>query len=459
MPETIGIILAAGKGTRMKSKLPKALHSICGKALTRWVIDACKEGGISECIVVIGHGAEQVEAELGSDVRYGIQEEQLGTGDACKVATELLGDRDVNVVVLPGDAPIITADDLRSLCEAHAASEASATLLTAILDDAGHYGRVIRGDDGYVQCIVEAKDATPDQLNVQEMNAAMYCFKLPALRKYISRLTPANAQGELYLTDVIGMMVADGLKVGAKVADDPNITLAVNNRVELAGLTEVIQRRILEKLMLGGATIIDPDSTYVTYDVQIGMDTIVHPGCVLESGTIIGQDCVIGPCARITASQIGNGVTVTYSSVRQSEIGDGTWVGPYANIRPGCKIGQKVKIGDFVEAKNSEIEDGAAMGHLSYIGDATVGEKTNIGAGTITCNYDGYAKHRTTIGKRVFVGSHTTFVAPVKVGDGALTAAGSVVTEDVPSDALVIGRSMPVVKQDWAKRRREEKES
>ncbi len=458
MPDMVGIILAAGKGTRMKSKLPKALHPICGKPISRYVIDACRESGIGDCVVVIGHGADQVRAGLGDDVRYAIQSQQLGTGDACKRAIEVLDGADGDVIVLPGDAPMIGADILKKLSGEHAASGAAATVLTAVLDDARQYGRVIRGADRNVERIVEAKDASPEELKVGEINAAVYCFNLALLRKYLGEITPANAQGEYYLTDVIGLMVRDGLTVGAVVSDDPNVVLGINDRVDLAHLAGLIRRNILEKLMVGGVTVVDPSSTYVDADVVVGADTVIHPQTYIEKGCKIGEGCVIGPSSRLVNVELGNEITVLFSNLTDSTFGDGTRVGPFANIRPGCRIGRKVKLGDFVEAKNSVLEDGVSMGHLSYIGDATIGERTNVGAGTITCNYDGYNKFKTIIGKNVFLGSSTTMVAPVEIGDGALTAAGSVITDNVPADALVIARSKQIVKEQWARLRREQKE-
>jgi bifunctional UDP-N-acetylglucosamine pyrophosphorylase/glucosamine-1-phosphate N-acetyltransferase len=323
-----------------------------------------------------------------------------------------------------------------------------------VLDDAGHYGRVVR-EGGSVKGIVEAKDATADQREIREINAAIYCFKFSALRAYLERITPANAQGEYYLTDVIALMAADGLKVGAVVSEDSDIVLGVNHRADLAYLTGIIRSRINEKLMLAGVTMIDPSSTYIDCDVRIGADTTIYPQTVIEKGSVIGGDCIIGPGTRLVNTQVGDGVTILSSNVVDSVIGDGTKVGPFANIRPGCRIGKDVKVGDFVEAKNAEIGDRVSLAHLSYVGDSVVGEDSNIGAGTITCNYDGFEKHRTTIGKGAFIGSNVTIIAPVTIGDGALVAAGSVVTQDVPGDALAIARAQQVVKEGWAKARRE----
>ncbi|MHB1000178.1 MAG: bifunctional UDP-N-acetylglucosamine diphosphorylase/glucosamine-1-phosphate N-acetyltransferase GlmU [Armatimonadota bacterium] len=458
MSDMAAIILAAGKGTRMKSKLPKALHPLCGKAMTRFIIDACRESGIDDCIVVVGHGAEQVQEGLGSDVRYAVQEEQRGTGHACMQTMALLDGVEGSVLVTPGDTPLVTSSILSKLISQHESTGDDATVLTAVLDDAGHYGRVVRDGDGCVTGIVEAKDASPEQKKIGEINTAIYCFKLPLLRKYLTKITPANAQGEFYLTDVIGLMAADGLKVGAVVSEDPDVVLGINNRVDLAYLTGIIRRKIINQLMIDGVTVIDPDSTYVDVGVQIGQDTTLYPQTTIEGKSIIGEGCVIGPSTRLMDAELGNEVTAQFSNIAESTVGDGTRIGPFAHLRPGCKIGKKVKIGNFVEGKKAVLGDNVSAGHLTYLGDAEVGERTNIGAGTITCNYDGYAKFKTIIGSNVFVGSHTTFVAPVEIGDGALTAAGTVVTADVPEDALVIARTPQSVKEGWAKARREQKE-
>ena len=457
MPDMVGIILAAGKGTRMKSKLPKALHPICGKPMTRYVIDACRDSGVEDCIVVIGHGAEQVREGLGSDVRYVVQEQQLGTGDACKRAVALLGEGGLDVLVLAGDTPLVSPEILKRLADEHRSSGADATVLTTVLDDPGQYGRILRAPDGSVRGIVEAKDASAEERGIREINASIYCFKLPLLRDYLDRITPANAQSEYYLTDVIGLMAADGRRVAAATSEDPNVVLGINHRADLAHLTGIIRSQILERLMLDGVTLVDPSSTYVDFDVQTGPDTVIYPQTVIEKGSTIGEGCTIGPSTRLVNVKLGNEVTVLFSNIVDSTVGDGTRIGPFANIRPGCRIGSKVKIGDFVEAKNAEIHDSASMSHLAYIGDAVVGEHTNIGAGSITCNYDGFTKHRTIIGRNVFIGSNVTMVAPVEIGDGALVAAGSVVTENVPGDALAIARSEQTVKEGWAKRRREQK--
>lgn len=455
MSDIAAIILAAGKGTRMKSKLPKALHPLCGKPMTRYIIDACKESGIDKCVVIVGHGADQVRQGLGDDVLYALQEKQCGTGDACKQAMPMLADFEGDVLVCPGDTPLITTEILSELLNEHRTSGNAATLLTTVLEDAIHYGRIHRAEDNRVLGIVEAKDATPVQIQIREINSAIYCFDLTLLRDYLTKLTPANAQNEYYLTDVIGMMANDGYKLGSVITMDRDAVLGINNRKELADQNAKIRKRIVECFMLDGVSIIDPASTYIDADAEIGEDTIINPQTYIEGKCKIGTDCVIGPSSRLVNMQIGNGVSVLFSNLTDSIVGDNVRIGPYAHLRPGCEIGDNSKIGNFVEGKKAIIENNVSIGHLSYIGDASIGEHTNIGAGTITCNYDGFAKHKTTIGKDTFIGSHTTFVAPVEVGDGALTAAGSVITDDVRADALAIARSPQSVKDGWAKNRRD----
>jgi bifunctional UDP-N-acetylglucosamine pyrophosphorylase / glucosamine-1-phosphate N-acetyltransferase len=358
---------------------------------------------------------------------------------------------------LNGDLTLVTADDLRALLEHHRATGASATILTAALEDPASYGRVIRRPDGSVERLVECRDASPRELAIREINVGLYCFSAPELRDCLQRLRPDNEQGEYYLPDVIGMLTSAGRRVEAVIAADPRTAVGINDRAELAAAAAILRERILRELMLSGVTIIDPASTFVDAGVRIGLDTVIQPMTVLQGRTVIGAECEIGPSARIIDCQLGDQVTVHASLVVQSSIGDGTRIGPFANLRPGCRIGRRVKIGDFVELKNAVLEDRVSAGHLAYLGDAQIGEHTNIGAGTITCNYDGQAKHQTIIGKESFIGTNATLVAPVTIGDGAYVAAHSVVTEDVPADSLAIARSRQTIKEGWAHRRREKK--
>lgn len=454
------VIMAAGKSTRMKSRLPKPLHPLCGKPLLSYVLDACRSSGVSRTIVVVGHEAERVEEAFRGQCEFALQGEQLGTGHAVMSAKPLLEDYEGDLLVLPGDTPLIDGDTLRQLVEHHRRSHATATLLSAVLPyEAGMYGRVLRGADGGVLGVVEAKDATPEQLKVREINTSVYCFHAPALFDALRETRPDNAQGEYYLTDVVALLARQGSKVEAVTAADWQVALGVNTRVELADVASRLRRRILDNLMLSGVTIVDPANTYIDVGVQIGQDTVVHPNTYILGNTTVGEECEIGPMARIENSQIGHRTTVLASQIVESRLGDGVRVGPFANLRPGTVVGNGTKIGDFVEVKNSIIEENVSMAHLTYVGDAQVGANTNIGAGTITCNYDGKRKHRTVIGKGCFIGSHATLIAPLQIGDGAYVAAASAITDDVPSDSLAIARCRQVVKEEWAKRRREQSSS
>jgi len=459
-PSLTAVIMAAGKSTRMKSRLPKPLHLLCGKPLLSYLLDACRSAGVARTIVVVGHEAERVQEAFRGQCEFVLQEEQLGTGHAVMSARPLLNDYAGDLLVLPGDTPLIDGETLRKLAEHHHSSGAVATLLTAVLPhDAGMYGRVLRDPNGKVTGIVEAKDASHQQLAVREINTSIYCFNAPALFGALGEIRPDNAQGEYYLTDVIGLFTRKGDRVEAVIADDWQVTLGVNTRVELADVAARLRRRIMENLMLSGVTIVDPTNTYIDADVQIGQDTVVHPNTYILGNTVIGEECEIGPMARIENSQIGNRTTVLASQVVESRLGDSVRVGPFANLRPGTVVGNGTKIGDFVEVKNSIIEENVSMAHLTYVGDAQVGANTNIGAGTITCNYDGKRKHRTIIGRGCFIGSHATLIAPLQIGDGAYVAAASAITDDVPPDSLAIARCRQVVKEEWAKRRREQSSS
>ncbi|MDQ2686496.1 MAG: bifunctional UDP-N-acetylglucosamine diphosphorylase/glucosamine-1-phosphate N-acetyltransferase GlmU [Armatimonadota bacterium] len=461
LPNVAALVLAAGKSTRMKSRTPKALHPLLGRPLLRFALDAAAGAGAHRTVLVVGHQAEAVQEAMGPDFEYVLQAEQRGTGHAVQMAEPLLADWDGPLLVLPGDAPLITAELLHALIATHTQSNAAATLLTATLTDAGSYGRIVRdGQNGPVRAIVEARDATPEQLLISEIGTSIYAFDPPKLFAALRQVTPQNVQNELYLTDVIALLAAQGERVEALISPDADVVKGVNTRVELVELSHVLQAKVQRKLMLEGVTIIDPATTYIEDTVNIGQDTVVHPFSILSGVTDIGQECQIGPGARLSDARLGNSVHVRDSYVTASEVGDGTRIGPFANIRPGSVVGKSVKIGDFVELKNATLHDGVSAGHLAYLGDAEIGANTNIGAGTITCNYDPFltpTKNKTTVGARAFIGTHSTLVAPVAVGDGAYTAAGSVITDDVPGDSLGIGRARQVNKDGWvAKKRKKE---
>ena len=449
--QVAALVLAAGKSTRMKSKRPKGLHGLLGKPLLRWAVEAAQEAGARRMVLVVGHQAEEVQAAMGAEMEYVLQAEQKGTGHAVLMAESLLGDWDGPLLVLPGDAPLLSASLLESLLAHHVHSGAAATLLTARLEDAGSYGRVVRDPNtGRIQAIVEARDASPEQLNIQEIGTSVYAFQPRALFAALRQITPQNAQGEYYLTDAVALLALQGHIVEAVISPDADVVRGVNTRAELSDLRQTLQARIHRQLAESGVTILHPSTTYIEATVRIGADTVIYPFTLLSGVTDVGEDCEIGPGARLNDAKIGNGVSIRDSYVTASEVGDGCRIGPFANLRPGSVLGREVKVGDFVELKNTVLGDGVSAGHLSYLGDTEVGAQTNIGAGTITCNYDGLHKHRTVIGPDAFIGTHTTLVAPVTLGAGAWTAAGSAITEDIPAGALGIGRARQIVKNDWA---------
>ncbi len=448
--KTMAIVLAAGQGKRMKSKLYKVLHPVCGKPMVGHVLDVVKEAAAERTVVIVGHGAETVKSYLGDKAEYALQEQQLGTGHAVRQAEAMLGAEEGTTIVICGDTPLVQASTIQGMLELHASSGAAATVLTASFGDPTGYGRVIRGADGGVQRIVEQKDCTPDEAAVQEINTGTYCFDNKKLFAALSQVTSNNAQGEFYLTDVIGIFRTAGDGVQGYCTNDTSEAIGVNDRVALAEAERFMRERINRTHLLNGVTLIDPQSTYIEAGVQIGADTVVYPGSVIRGATIIGEDCVIGPQADISDSSIANGVKIKYSTVAESVIGDKSAVGPYANLRPGSKLGAECKIGDFVELKNATLGDGSKVSHLSYVGDAIVGKDVNIGCGAITVNYDGYNKFVTEIGDHAFVGSNVNLIAPVKLGDGAYVVAGSTVTHDVPAGDLAIARERQVNKPGYA---------
>lgn len=418
---------------------------------------AMREAGIERPILVVGYGGELIEEALGGAYHYAWQREQLGTGHAAQMAAERLPDGDGCVVVAPGDTPLLSGTVLRELIERHVETRALCTVATAIVEDATGYGRVVRDHLGRVCGIVEHKDATAEQLEIREVNASVYCFDAATLRARLPNLSNDNAQGEYYLTDLLSAIYRDGGDVVAVTVADPAILMGVNDRWQLAEAERALRERVNRSHALAGVTLVDPASTYIEVDVAIGLDTVIEPNTYLQGETVIGSGCRIGPQTKIANSRIGDGAKIYFSQVVDAEVGTGVKIGPFANIRPGADLGAGVKIGNFVEVKNATLGEGVAVSHLTYLGDAEIGARTNIGAGTITCNYDGIAKHRTTVGQDVFVGSNSTLVAPISIGDGALIAAGSVVTHHVPADALAIGRARQEVKESWVQSWRERK--
>lgn len=444
------IILAAGEGKRMKSNIAKPLQQAAGKALVEWVVDTASDAGSDENIVVIGHKAEDVKAYLGERVSYAYQYEQLGTGHAVMQGIENIKSVDGTVMVLYGDAPLIEAETLKRVREDHNKKKRAATVITANIDEPYGYGRIVR-ENGEIVKIVEQKDADEDEQKITEINSGMYFFDIQKLKDALSKITNDNAQGEYYITDVVEIMLSEGEKVGAYVTDFEQI-LGVNDKFQLSQVGKILNRRKVESLMLSGVTIIDPDKVQITTKVKVGRDTVLYPGTVLEGQTVIGENCIIGSDTQLNNCTVGDNTTILKSVGMDSQIGSSTNVGPFAYLRPGTKIGSDVKIGDFVEVKNSNIDDGTKVSHLTYIGDADVGKRVNFGCGTVVVNYDGTSKHRTIIEDDCFIGCNTNLVSPVTVRHGAYTAAGSTITDEVPPESLAIARSKQVVKEQWSSR-------
>jgi len=446
------IILAAGKGTRMKSDLPKVLHPVCGVPMIQHVVAVANQISRRRPLVVIGHKAEKVSVILGEEVDYVLQEKQLGTGHAVMMAAPQLQDFSGDLLVLYGDTPLITTESLTKLVAEHQRAKSSVTVLSVEVENPTGYGRIIRDEHGRLERIVEEKDASSEEKIVKEVNTGIYIFNYPDLAEALRCIEPKNAQGEYYLTDVIALLAARGKKAGAVPCPNSEELLGPNDRLALAETDRIMRRRILENLMTEGVTIIDPASTYIELQVEIGRDSIIYPGTFLQGKTKIGVGCQIGPYSQLRDSQIGDASIVRFSVLEQVKTGEGVNIGPYSFLRPGTVVEKKGKVGGFVETKNTHIGEGSKVPHLSYIGDCLIGAGVNIGAGTITCNYDGYAKHQTTIGDEAFIGSNTNLVAPVSVGKGALVGAGSTITKDVPEYALALARSKQINKERWSKR-------
>ncbi|HEX8843588.1 MAG TPA: bifunctional UDP-N-acetylglucosamine diphosphorylase/glucosamine-1-phosphate N-acetyltransferase GlmU [Pyrinomonadaceae bacterium] len=451
------LILAAGLGTRMRSRLAKVLHKLGGRPLIAHVCRTAAALTSRPIYVVVGHQAEQVQAAVREELdehgaSFVTQAEQRGTGDALMSAREALAQADSTLLVLSGDVPFIRAETLGALIQQHRTHRgrgATCTMLTVRLEDPAGYGRIVRDEDGRFLKIVEQKDATPEERQIKEINAGIYCFETRTLFRALERVQPLNAQGEYYLTDVPGILRADGDDVSIFLHTDAREVSGINTRVELAEFERTLRQRTLRRLMLdGGVTFIDPAHTYVSPEAQVGRDCVIYPDVHIEGSTIIGDDCEIRSGTRITDSRIGNGVTIKdHCVIVESEIADNCTVGPSAHLRLNTKLEAGAAVGNFVEMKKSRLGRGSKAMHLTYLGDATVGEKTNIGAGTITCNYDGKNKHETVIEDEVKIGSDTMLVAPVRVGRNSVTGAGSVVTKDVPPDTLVAGVPAEVKKR------------
>jgi len=447
MNEVAAVVLAAGKGTRMKSSQAKVLHPIMGRPMLAYPLETLSSLSLGRIVVVVGYQAEVVQAAMAPyGVGFVTQEPQLGTGHAVQVAIPAL-EGEKHLLVLCGDVPLLAADTLAELHRAHVASGAAATVLTAILDNPGSYGRIVRDGGGRILKIVEARDATPEELSVREINTGIYCFAAGFLREALGRLTPDNDQGELYLTDVIAQATLAGLTVAGVVCPDATSFQGINTRVDLAEVSRRVRQQINERHMLAGVTLIDPEATYIEAGVEIGRDTVIHPNCHLMGKTSLGPGCLIEPNVKIDRSSLGAGVTVKmHTVIAESRIEDDVQLGPFAHLRPGSVIRDRAKVGNFVEVKKSVLHPGAKANHLTYLGDAEIGEGVNVGAGTITCNYDGKNKFKTIIEPGAFIGSNTALVAPVTVGAEAVVGAGSTITDDVPPGKLAIARGRQVIK-------------
>lgn len=446
----MSIILAAGQGKRMKSKQYKVLHPVCGRPMVGHVLDTVIKANSEKTVVVVGYGAEQVQAYLGDVAQYVRQDQQLGTGHAVQQAEALLGGEEGTTIVICGDTPLVQASTIDKMLTLHHESGAAATILTADFQDPTGYGRIIRNDEGNVERIVEQKDCNELEAAVREINTGTYCFDNKKLFKALSKVTNHNAQGEYYLTDVIGLFRQEEEIVKGYCTADHAEAIGVNDRVALAEAETFMRQRINKYHLLNGVTIVDPASTYIESDVFIGADTIIYPGTILKGMTIIGEDCTIGPQSDISSCTIHNGAKVQHSVLDQAVVGEESTVGPFAYLRPGTKLGKKCKVGDFVELKNTSLDDGSKVSHLSYVGDAIVGKDVNIGCGAITVNYDGHNKSMTKIGDEAFIGSNVNLIAPVEVGDGAYVVAGSTITKNVPAGDMAIARQRQENKTNYA---------
>lgn len=463
--ELTAVVLAAGLGKRMKSTLPKVMHPVAGKPMVGYVVDSACNAGADRVVMVVGIGAEQVQHYFADRVEYALQAEQLGTAHALLQAEPVLAGSAGSVLVINGDTPLITPDVLRDFAHAHAASGAVATILTAEIADPTGYGRIIRGADGTVARMAEEKDATAAERAVREVNTGIYCFQASGItdtdgRSYslwdvLRRIGNSNAQNEFYLTEVATVLTGMGHRLHAFAASSVEWVLAPNNRRQLAEAEAIYRRRILNHWMDEGVSILDPNTTYIDAEVSIGTDTTIWPGTFIQGRTTIGSGCVIGPNSRVVHCHIGDHVQLDMSVVEHSTIGDHCHVGPYAHLRAGCVLGRHVELGNYAEAKKTHFEDGVKCHHHSYLGDAHIGANANIGAGTITANYDGFVKHRTEIGARSFVGVNANLLAPLQIGADAYIAAGSTVNHDVPDQALAIGRPRQENKEGYAKLLRE----
>lgn len=446
------IILAAGKGTRMRSKLYKVLHQVCGKTMVEHVVSQLEKTDIDNIITIVGFGAEAVKEALGNRTQFALQNQQLGTGHAVMQAQDILGDVDGETIVVSGDTPLFTADTFNKLFEYHEQHHAAATILTSVAPDPTGYGRIIRNEVGIVERIVEQKDATPEEQAIHEINTGVYCFNNQKLFAALKKINNNNAQGEYYLTDVIEILKHDHEVVTAYKMDDFDESMGVNDRVALARANKLMRQRINTKLMKSGVTMLDPETTYIDDGVEIGQDTVIEGGVVIKGHTKIGEDCYISAHSRIVDSTIHDHVMITSSTLQEAEMHEGSDIGPNSHLRPQAEIGPKVHIGNFCEVKKAYIGEGTKVGHLTYIGNATLGKNINVGCGVVFVNYDGTHKHHTNVGDHAFIGSNSNLVAPVNIAANSFIAAGSTITDSVEEFDMAIARARQVNKENYAKK-------
>lgn len=452
MMERNAIILAAGKGTRMKSKLYKVLHQVCGKSMVEHVLEQLQAAKIKNIVTVVGFGADTVKEALGQRTHFALQKQQLGTGHAVMQAKDLLGNSEGETIVVSGDTPLLTAETFQKLCEYHEQRHSAATILTSTAPDPTGYGRIVRNDVGIVERIVEQKDATKEERAIHEINTGVYCFDNQKLFATLKLINNDNAQGEYYLTDVIGILKKQGEIVTAYRDDDFDETMGVNDRIALARANELMRHRINTKLMSEGVSMLDPDHTYIDEGVKVGRDTVIEGGVVIKGNTVIGSDCFIGAHSRIVDSVIHDDVRIISSTLEEAEMHDGSNIGPNSHLRPQAEIGKHVHIGNFCEIKKAYIGDGTKVGHLTYVGDATLGKNINVGCGVVFVNYDGAKKHHTNVGDHAFIGSNSNLVAPVNIAADSFIAAGSTITDDTDRFDMAIARSRQTNKKDYAKK-------
>lgn len=452
MSKRYAVVLAAGQGTRMKSKLYKVLHPVCGKPMVEHVVDQISTLDVDKVVTIVGHGAEKVQEHLAGKSEFVKQEEQLGTAHAVLQAKTALADKDGVTLVVCGDTPLIEASTMEALLKYHHEKRAKATILTTVIEDPTGYGRIIRDDLGIVEKIVEHKDATEKEQRISEINTGTYCFDNKALFEALENVSNDNVQGEYYLPDVIKILKDLDEVVAAYRMESFEESLGVNDRIALAEASKLMQRRINENHMRNGVTLVNPESTYIDINVKIGQDTVIEPGVMLRGNTVIGDDCIVTSGSEIANSVIGERAHIRSSAIFESKVGDDVQIGPYAHLRPESDIHNNVKIGNYVETKKAVVGEGTKLPHFIYMGDAEIGKNVNIGCGSIAVNYDGKNKAKTIIGDDVFVGCNSNLVAPIKVGNRAFIAAGSTITKDVPEDALGIARAKQDNKIGYAKR-------